>query len=146
MLNTKLTLAAALSLALVTGAQAATDVPPPPSVTEVKAAPVTAPAARTAEPLDMSLAPTEKDMERARKAAKARQQHDATVSTFVSKRGTRIEEHHDQNNRLTEVRVTPGTTQIPYTMENKSDRPINNTPGTDSRSTLGTPQFFKHTW
>ena len=65
---------------------------------------------------------------------------------YISPRGTKIEELHDQNNRLTEVRVTPGTTEIPYTMKNRSDRPIDNRPGADPRSTLDTPKFIQFGW
>lgn len=136
-----------LGLGLCMAAHAA-DLTAPPTVKAVPTAPVanTTPATVHRAPLDTNLVPTEEDMARARKARAASKAGKENVTTFVSKRGTRIEEHHDQNNRLTEIRVTPGTTEIPYTMQNQSDRPINNTPGADSRSTLGTPQFFKHTW
>ena len=85
------------------------------------------------------------------KRARARARHDeearhAQPEPYISKRGTKIEERHDQNNRLTEVRVTPGTTEIPYTMKNRGDRPIDNRPGTDSRSTLDTPKFIQFGW
>ena len=53
---------------------------------------------------------------------------------------TEIEEVRDQNNRITEYVVTPGSTQIPYTVENRSDRPSTN-PG-HSKDTLGTPKFI----
>ncbi|MBO5659399.1 MAG: hypothetical protein J6S08_08235 [Duodenibacillus sp.] len=146
MFRTSLAIALGLSACL---AQAA-DLTVPPIVTpSTKAATILPPVANPAADrpaLDTGLVPTEQDMARARKAREATKAAKENVTTYVSKRGTRIEEHHDQNNRLTEVRVTPGSTEIPYTMENRSDRPINNTPGADSRSTLGTPQFFKHTW
>ncbi len=70
----------------------------------------------------------------------------AQPEPYVSRYGTRIEEHHDQNNRLTEVRVTPGQTEIPYTMKNRSEKPIDNRPGADSRSTLDTPKFIQFGW
>lgn len=90
------------------------------------------------------LAPTEEDMRRAR--AERRHQYSSQPEPYISPRGTKIEELHDQNNRLTEVRVTPGTTEIPYTMKNRSDRPIDNRPGADPRSTLDTPKFIQFGW
>ncbi len=89
------------------------------------------------------LEPSAEDMARARAH---RQKSKAQSEPFISKRGTIIEERHDQNNRLTEIRVTPGTTEIPYTMKNTSDRPIDNRPGADPRSTLDTPKFIQFGW
>ena len=37
-------------------------------------------------------------------------------------------------------------TEIPYTMKNRSDRPIDNRPGADPRSTLDTPKFIQFGW
>ena len=76
------------------------------------------------------LAPTDADYAKARKEGKV---------TRRSQR-TEIEEVRDQNNRITEYVVTPGSTQIPYTVENRSDRPSTN-PG-HSKDTLGTPKFI----
>lgn len=45
-------------------------------------------------------------MRRAR--AERRHQYSSQPEPYISPRGTKIEELHDQNNRLTEVRVTPG--------------------------------------
>ena len=68
------------------------------------------------------------------------------VTKYRSEYGTIIEETHDQNNRVTDVRVTPGSTEIPYTMKNRSDRPVDNRPGADPRSTLDTPKFIEFSW
>ncbi len=79
------------------------------------------------------LAPTDADY------AKARKDREEGKITRRSQR-TEIEEVRDQNNRITEYVVTPGSTQIPYTVENRSDRPSAN-PG-HSKDTLGTPKFI----
>ena len=79
------------------------------------------------------LAPTDADY------AKARKDREEGKVTRRSQR-TEIEEVRDQNNRITEYVVTPGSTQIPYTVENRSDRPSTN-PG-HSKDTLGTPKFI----
>ena len=52
----------------------------------------------------------------------------------------------DQDNRVTEYVVTPGSTQIPYTMENRAERPIDTSPGGNSQGTLGTPKFLQFGW
>ncbi len=79
------------------------------------------------------LAPTDADY------AKARQDRAEGKVTKRSQR-TEIEEIRDQNNRITEYVVTPGSTKIPYSIENRSDRP-NVNPG-HSKDTLGTPKFI----
>ena len=79
------------------------------------------------------LAPTDADY------AKARKDREEGKVTRRSQR-TEIEEVRDQNNRITEYVGTPGSTQIPYTVENRSDRPSTN-PG-HSKDTLGTPKFI----
>ena len=57
--------------------------------------------------------------------------------------GTTIEAVRDQDNRVTEYVVTPGSTHIPYTMENQAERPIDSTPGSNSQGTLGTTKLLK---
>lgn len=77
------------------------------------------------------LLPTKEDYEHARadrEAGKVPPKFD---------RQTKIEAVRDENNRVTEYVVTPGSTQIPYTMENRADRPIDGKPGANSMSTLG---------
>ncbi len=91
------------------------------------------------------LEPSAQDMQRAREA-RANKQDSGKISKYRSEYGTVIEEVHDQNNRITEVRVTPGTTEIPYTMKNRSERPVDNRPGADPRSTLDTPKFIEFSW
>ncbi|EJX06539.1 hypothetical protein EVA_05350, partial [gut metagenome] len=59
---------------------------------------------------------------------------------------TKIETVRDQDNRVTEYVVTPGSTQIPYRLENQSERPIDNTPAGNSKSTLGTTKFIEIGW
>lgn len=85
-------------------------------------------------------------MARAREQRRRAQNQGAQTKPYVSDYGTVIEERYDQNNRLTEIRVTPGSTSIPYTMKNTSDRPIDNRPGADPRSTLDTPKFIQFGW
>ena len=148
--------AAALALLFAASPGFAADAPKPPAVTpSVKYAP-SAPAIRetvqTQSAREASrLEPSAEDMARARKAAEQRRAASARVTTYESPRGnvggrTKIEEYHDQNNRVTEVKVTSGITEIPYTMENRSNRPIDTAPGQNSQSTLGTPKFIKFGW
>lgn len=91
------------------------------------------------------LEPSEQDMQRAREQ-RTKQEDSGRVTKYRSEYGTVIEETHDQNNRITEVRVTPGSTSIPYTMKNRSERPVDNRPGADPRSTLDTPKFIEFNW
>ena len=79
------------------------------------------------------LAPTDADY------AKARKDREEGKVAKRSQR-TEIETIRDQNNRITEYVVTPGSTKIPYSVENRSDRP-NANPG-HSKDTLGTPKFI----
>ena len=80
-----------------------------------------------------AFAPTDADY------AKARKDREEGRITKRSQR-TEIETIRDQNNRITEYVVTPGSTKIPYSIENRSDRP-NANPG-HSKDTLGTPKFI----
>ena len=85
-----------------------------------------------------ALAPTAKDM------AKAQADRDKGVETPRNNRKeTTIEAVRDQDNRVTEYVVTPGSTHIPYTMENQAERPIDSTPGSNSQGTLGTTKLLK---
>ena len=61
-------------------------------------------------------------------------------------RQTKIEEVRDENNRVTEYVVTPGTTQSPYRIENRAERPIDSSPAGNSKSTLGTTKFIELGW
>ena len=79
------------------------------------------------------LAPTDADY------AKARQDR-AQGKVKRPSQNTKIETVRDQNNRITEYVVTPGSTKIPYSIENRSERP-NANPG-HSKDTLGTPKFI----
>ena len=79
------------------------------------------------------LAPTDADY------AKARQDR-AQGKVKRPSQNTEIETVRDQNNRITEYVVTPGSTKIPYSIENRSERP-NANPG-HSKDTLGTPKFI----
>lgn len=141
---TKFYLSAALLILSGSVSAAAVDAPPPFTGKAVNPVAIEEPTSKAAEQNYDQLEPTQEDMRRAR--AEQRHRSNAQPEPFVSKRGTKIEEVHDQNNRLTEVRVTPGTTEIPYTMKNRSDRPIDNRPGADSRSTLDTPKFIQFGW
>ena len=79
------------------------------------------------------LAPTDADY------AKARKDREEGKVAKRSQR-TEIETIRDQNNRITEYVVTPGSTKIPYSVENRSDRP--NAHPDNSKDTLGTPKFI----
>lgn len=86
------------------------------------------------------LVPSEADMEKARK-----DREQGIIPPSYDKQ-TKIETVRDQNNRVTEYVVTPGSTHIPYRMENQADRPIDSTPGGNSKSTLGTTKFIEFGW
>lgn len=88
----------------------------------------------------MSLAPSEEDIR------KAREDREKGVVPKVPEKRTKIEAVRDQDNRVTEYVVTPGSTQIPYTMENRAERPIDTNPGGNSQGTLGTPKFLQFGW
>lgn len=143
-----LTRTIALALALTGGlalAQGRADAPPPP--TEGPAAAATAPApsssrrvaaelpaadkaaaerAPAAAPADSGLVPTEQDMADARARPPA-------------ERVTRIEQIR-QGNQVTEVVVTPASTERSFVMQNRPDQP-NRSPGNPG-GTLTVPRFF----
>ena len=77
---------------------------------------------------------------------KAREDREKGVVPKVPEKRTKIEAVRDQDNRVTEYVVTPGSTQIPYTMENRAERPIDTSPGGNSQGTLGTPKFLQFGW
>lgn len=125
---------------------ASNDAPPPPAYAgDVEPVRETlAPPARTLQPKapqeGMSMAPSEEDMERARAL------RERGIKPKVPSKETKIEAIRDQDNRVKEYVVTPGSTQIPYTIENRSERPIDSTPGGNSKSTLGTTKFIQFGW
>ncbi len=138
-------------------AAAADNLEAPPKITEVPMAeaPASAPRGAAAPGVRASdratyeasrLEPSAEDMARAREAQRRAAKNSPQTKPYVSDYGTVIEEKYDQNNRLTEIRVTPGSTSIPYTMKNTSDRPIDLRPGADPRSTLDTPKFIEFGW
>ncbi len=102
------------------------------------------PPARTLPPKakseGMQIAPSEADLE------KARADREKGIVPKVHSKRTTIEAVRDQDNRVTEYVVTPGSTQIPYSMQNQAERPIDSTPGGNSKSTLGTPKFIEFGW
>lgn len=61
---------------------------------------------------------------------------------------TKIEAVRDPNNHVTEYVVTPGSTKIPYRIENQADRPIDTTlrKVKNPSGTLGTPKFIEFGW
>ena len=98
-------------------------------------------AAPTAETVAVNpLVPSEADMEKARK-----DREQGIIPPSYDKQ-TKIETVRDQDNRVTEYVITPGSTHIPYRMENQADRPIDSTPGGNSKSTLGTAKFIEFGW
>ncbi len=136
--------AALLALCAPLVIAAGTDAPPPyAGAAEVTRAQV-APPARQLTPKapneDMQIAPTAEDMEQ------ARENRERGIKPRLAQKGTTIEAVRDPNNRVTEYVVTPGSTQIPYTIENQADRPIDSRPGGNSKSTLGTTKFFEIGW
>lgn len=129
-----------------TALAASNDAPPPPTyagdVEPVRES--VAPPPRVLEPKapqeGMSMAPSEADMER------ARADRERGIKPKVPSKKTKIEAVRDQDNRVKEYVVTPGSTQIPYTIENQAERPIDSTPGGNSKSTLGTTKFIQFGW
>ena len=117
---------------------------PPPYAGDVKPAPAAAePAPRAQAPRPREgnpLLPSEQD----RKKAREDREHGKIPPKFDKQ--TKIEAVRDQNNHVTEYVVTPGSTQIPYRIENQADRPIDSTPGGNSKSTLGTTKFIEIGW
>lgn len=85
---------------------------------------------------DPGLAPTAADYEKARKD-RAMGHYEKPMS-----KQTQIEAVRDQHNQIREYVVTPGSTHIPYTMDNRADRPASADPGR-SKDTLGTPKFIR---
>ena len=138
-------LLSALLCAAAAAASAASDAPPPyagdvPAVRETMPPP-----ARRLEPKPasegMQLAPSEADMKKAREDRER-----GIVPKRTNDKRTRIETVRDQDNRVTEYIVTPGSTKIPYKIENRSDRPIDTYPGGNPSGTLGTPKFIEFGW
>ncbi len=85
-----------------------------------------------------SLAPTPSDMAKAQQDRKH-----GHVPPRNNEKQTKIEAVRDENNRVTEYVVTPGSTHIPYSMENQAEQPINTTPGSNAQGTLGTTKLLK---
>lgn len=128
------------TLSLACAAAPGADDAPPPYAGDVK--PVNA--ARQA-PRDvaeeLSIAPTESDMKKAREA-----RDQGADPPRNNERRTRIDAVRDPNNHVTEYVVTPGSTKIPYRIENRADRPIDTTPGKNPGGTLGTPKLIEFGW
>lgn len=87
-----------------------------------------------------ALIPTEADM------AKARAEREQGRAPEPPAKNTTIEQVRDQDNRVTEYVVTPGSTHIPYAIENQAERPADGTPGSNSKSTLGTTKLIRFGW
>ena len=135
MTKTRNCLSALCLIAFSTAVCAAPSAPndaPPPYAGDVK---VEKPA-----PQSNPLLPSKADMEKAREE----RAHGHLPPKFD--RQTKIEEVRDENNRVTEYVVTPGTTQIPYRIENRAERPIDSSPAGNSKSTLGTTKFIELGW
>lgn len=86
------------------------------------------------------LVPTQADMQ------KARAEREAGRAPEPPAKNTTIEQVRDPNNHVTEYVVTPGSTHIPYTMKNEADRPADDTPGGNSKSTMGTTRQIRIGW
>ena len=86
-----------------------------------------------------SFAPTQADMEKARADKKAGR-------IIEDRNKTRITEVRDNQNQVVEYVVDPASTHIKYRIENQLNRPIDTTPGSNSRSTLGTTKFIQFGW
>ena len=95
--------------------------------------------AQTAQQPIEGLTPTKADMEKARADREAGRK-------LVDPNRTRVETVRDKDNKVVEYVVESHITHIPYTVENKFDRPIETGPGSNSKSTLGTTQFIKLKW
>ena len=133
----------AFSTAVCAAPSAPNDAPPPYAgdVKVEKPAPQSGPAARKPSAEEANpLLPSKADMEKAREE----RAHGHLPPKFD--RQTKIEEVRDENNRVTEYVVTPGTTQIPYRIENRAERPIDSSPAGNSKSTLGTTKFIELGW
>lgn len=133
----------AFSTAVCAAPSAPNDAPPPYAgdVKVEKPAPQSGPAARKPSAEEANpLLPSKADMEKAREE----RAHGHLPPKFD--RQTKIEEVRDENNRVTEYVVTPGTTLIPYRIENRAERPIDSSPAGNSKSTLGTTKFIELGW
>lgn len=86
-----------------------------------------------------SFAPTQADMEKARADKKAGR-------VIEDRNKTRITEVRDNQNQVVEYVVDPASTHIKYRIDNQLNRPIDTTPGSNSRSTLGTTKFIQFGW
>lgn len=133
----------AFSAAVCAAPSASNDAPPPYAgdVKIAKTAPQPETAARKSSREEANpLLPSKAEMEKARQ--------DRAQGHIPPKfdRQTKIDEVRDENNRGTEYVVTPGTTQIPYRIENRADRPIDSSPAGNSKSTLGTTKFIELGW
>ena len=73
-------------------------------------------------PANPDLAPSAADYE------KARQDRAAGRYVKPASKDTEIEAVRDQNNRIREYVVTPGSTHLPYRIENRSERPVDAAP------------------
>ncbi len=101
------------------------------------AAPAPAPQTGAAE---NALVPTADDM------ARARELRESGKAPQAPSQYTEVRQVRDQNNRVVEYVVTPGSTHIPYTIENRSERPADDTPGHNSKSTTGTTRQIRIGW
>ena len=132
----------ALCLLLGASALSAAQLDAPPSYAGDVAPAATAPAKKVpaADESANPLLPSKADMEKARE--------DRAKGHVPPKyeRQTQIDAVRDENNRVTEYVVTPGSTHIPYKIENQADKPIDSTPGSNSKSTLGTTKFIEFGW
>ncbi len=140
-MTTRLTVLVLTAFAAVSAGAAPADAPPAyagDSPAAVRPAPVRA---QTPQPASANpLLPSREDM------AKAREDRAKGIIPPKYEKQTTIETVRDENNRVTEYVVTPGSTHIPYTIENQADRPIDSTPGGNSKSTLGTTKFIQFGW
>lgn len=141
----KLIIPGALALLLAGAAAAASglDAPPPygGDAEAVQAEPPARKLPQKGAQEDMSIAPTQANMEKARRDREAGQ-----IPPKNNDKRTKIEAVRDPNNHVTEYVVTPGSTKIPYRIENQADRPIDTTPGKNPSGTLGTPKFIEFGW
>ena len=128
----KLIIPGALALLLAGAAAAAPglDAPPPygGDAQAVQAEPPARKLPQKGAQEDMSIAPTQADMEKARRDREAGQ-----IPPKNNDKRTKIEAVRDPNNH-------------PYRIENQADRPIDTTPGKNPSGTLGTPKFIEFGW
>ena len=114
----KLIIPGALALLLAGAAAAAPglDAPPPygGDAEAVQAEPPARKLPQKGAQEDMSIAPTQADMEKARRDREAGQ-----IPPKNNDKRTKIEAVRDPNNHVTEYVVTPGSTKIPYRIETR---------------------------